>query len=105
MQLYLAVSESANRLANLDAALAQLDANDEAITFYSARTQYPNERPTGVESPQYTSTLNTPLGFRRVGNLFGPPEIRHRGVSENVPGPTYRAQFAQLGFDAGPAAV
>lgn len=41
MHLYLAISDSANRQANIDAALAQLDANDEAVTSYAAAHNIP----------------------------------------------------------------
>jgi hypothetical protein len=41
MQLYLAISDSANRQTNINAALAQLDANDAAVTAYSAAHNVP----------------------------------------------------------------
>jgi folate-dependent phosphoribosylglycinamide formyltransferase PurN len=36
MQLYLAISDSANRQTNIDAALALLDSNDAAVIAYAA---------------------------------------------------------------------
>jgi hypothetical protein len=39
--LYLAISDSANRQTNIDAALAQLDSNDAAVQAYSTAHNVP----------------------------------------------------------------